>query len=93
MILLALVSTLLEILGDYLFKLSYPVIGLVSYLLGIAPWFFILKEAELSRAIVIFTSLNVVGCVLVGRFLLGEVISVQQYIGILFCLIGIFFVG
>jgi hypothetical protein len=64
----AILSTALEIFGDYLFKTKHPGWGLTSYLLGIAPWFFMLKENDLSRSIVIFTALNVVGCILVGCF-------------------------
>lgn len=85
----ALVSTLLEIYGDYLFKVNRPWLGIFSYLVGIAPWFLILKDTDLSKSIVIFTSLNVVGCVLIGRMILNETISIQQYFGIGFCLFGV----
>lgn len=85
----ALVSTLLEIYGDYLFKVNRPYVGVLSYLAGIVPWFLILKDTDLSKSIVIFTSLNVVGCILIGRLLLGESISTQQYFGIGFCLLGV----
>jgi multidrug transporter EmrE-like cation transporter len=85
----ALISTLLEIYGDYLFKVNRPALGIASYLIGIAPWFIILKDSDLSSAIVIFTSLNVVGCVLIGRMVLHETISTQQYCGIGFCLLGV----
>lgn len=85
----ALISTLLEIYGDYLFKVNRPWLGILSYFVGVAPWFLILKNYDLSKSIVIFTSLNVVGCVLIGRMLLNETISTQQYFGIGFCLIGV----
>ena len=85
----AFASTLLEILGDYLFKTNHAKLGIFAYLLGIAPWFFILQDTDLSIAIVIFTSINVIGCVLIGRFLLQETISMQQYLGIAFCLLGV----
>jgi len=85
----ALISTILEIYGDYLFKINRPWLGGFSYLLGVTPWFLILKDADLSKAIVIFTSLNVIGCVLIGRLLLEESISTQQYFGIAFCLLGV----
>ncbi len=85
----ALVSTVLEIYGDYLFKVDRVVWGIIAYLLGVAPWFLILKNADLSSAIVIFTSINVIGCVLIGRVILHETISIQQYFGIGFCLLGV----
>lgn len=85
----ALISTLLEIYGDYLFKTNRPWAGVFAYLAGITPWFLILKDTDLSKAIVIFTSLNVIGCVLIGRILLEESISTQQYFGIAFCLLGV----
>ena len=85
----ALLSTALEIYGDYLFKIDRPTWGIIAYLLGVAPWFLILKNADLSSAIVIFTSLNVIGCVLIGRLILHETISLQQYFGIGFCVLGV----
>lgn len=88
----ALISTLLEIYGDYLFKTNRPWVGVFAYLAGITPWFLILKDTDLSRAIVIFTSLNVIGCVFIGRILLEESISTQQYFGIAFCLLGVLLV-
>lgn len=81
-------STLLEIYGDYLFKIDRPWWGMSSYFLGVLPWFLILKDHDLSKSIVIFTALNVIGCVLIGRMILDETISTQQYFGIGFCLIG-----
>jgi multidrug transporter EmrE-like cation transporter len=85
----AFISTVLEIYGDYLFKVDRAAWGIASYLLGIAPWFLILKNADLSSAIVIFTSINVIGCVLIGRLILHETISTQQYFGIGFCVLGV----
>ena len=85
----ALISTVLEIYGDYLFKVNRPFLGIASYLLGIVPWFLILKDSDLSYAIVIFTSINVIGCVLIGRMILNETITTQQYFGIGFCLLGV----
>jgi multidrug transporter EmrE-like cation transporter len=85
----ALISTLLEIYGDYLFKMNRPWSGVLSYLLGVAPWFLILKNSDLSKSIVIFTALNVIGCVLIGRMILNEEISTQQYFGIGFCMLGL----
>lgn len=85
----ALISTFLEIYGDYLFKINRPLLGVLSYLIGITPWFLVLRDADLSKAIVIFTALNVIGCVFIGRFMLNETISTQQYFGIGFCLLGV----
>ncbi len=85
----ALISTLLEIYGDYLFKMNRPFLGVMAYLSGIAPWFAILKTTDLSKSIVIFTALNVVGCVLIGRMMLDESITTQQYFGIGFCIVGV----
>jgi multidrug transporter EmrE-like cation transporter len=85
----AFISTVLEIFGDYLFKKGHPLLGSLSYLLGILPWFLILKDTDLSRAIVLFTALNVIGCVLIGRLALHETITPQHYLGLGFCLLGI----
>ena len=88
----ALLSTFLEILGDYLFKVGHTYLGSMSYLLGILPWFFMLANIDLSKAIVIFTALNVLGCLLVGKLFLNESMNPQQIIGSIVCLIGLILV-
>jgi multidrug transporter EmrE-like cation transporter len=82
-------SVILEILGDYFFKINREFLGIVFYLLGVAPWFLVLKNCNLSTSIVVFTALNVLGCIFVGQFFLHEELTVAQFVGIVFCLLGI----
>lgn len=85
---LILLGTLFEIAGDFFFKkwsienkTLILVLGLGLYFIGTIFWAFSLKFGELSRAISIFTVLNLIGVILMGFFLFHEDVSFIQKIG------------
>jgi multidrug transporter EmrE-like cation transporter len=88
-IVLILIGTTLEVVGDILFKKwsiegknILLVAGLLIYFAGAVPWALSLQHAEVSEAIVVFMVLNVIGVVLAGMFLFHETISDIQKVGI-----------
>lgn len=93
---LMIVGALLEILGDVLFKkwtnggdLKYMIFGFASYIVGSVMWMASLKYADLSRAIVVFSCLNVILAAICGVTMLGEESSKTLWIGVLLCVLGI----
>lgn len=86
----------LEILGDVFFKkwtiLNKPIliwIGFVIYAIGALFWAFSLKYEMLSKAISIFTVLNLVIVALIGVVFFKESISLVGKIGIILGIISI----
>jgi len=89
---LALVSAAvaLEVIADILFKkwslggksllLAF---GLAIYFIGTGIWAYSLKYEHLSKAITVFTVLNLIFVVLAGVFLFNEQLSLLNKIGIL----------
>ena len=89
-------AVLLEVAGDILFKKwsignknILLVLGLIIYFIGTIFWAFSLKYEFLSKAISIFTILNLVIVVLVGVLLFNEKLSVTNEIGIILGVISI----
>ena len=86
----------LEVPADVLFKKWslgskswWLIIGLVIYMIGTTFWAYSLKYGHLSKAISIFTILNLVILVLVGVFIFKEDLSLTNKIGIILGIIGI----
>ena|SRR3989344_310343 len=86
---LLLLAVVLEAVADISFKFSYlqnkPIylwLGMVLYTLGTIGWAFSLKYEYLSKAISIFTVLNLIVVILVGVIVFKEDISLINKIGI-----------
>jgi drug/metabolite transporter (DMT)-like permease len=86
----------LEVGGDILFKkwslagqLSLLGLGLAVYLLAAAGWAFSLKYETLSRAIFIFTIMNLFFGVLAGIIFFGDQLTLIQKIGMTLGIISI----
>ncbi len=86
---LIIVAVVFEIIGDVLFKkwsvdtkntLLY--IGLLIYFVGTVFWAISLRYEFLSKAISVFTLLNLIAIVAVGVFYFNEDLSVVNKIGI-----------
>lgn len=90
-------AVLLEVIADVLFKKwslenknLLLVLGLFLYFIGTVFWAFSLKYEYLSKAISVFTVLNLVIITLVGVVLFKEHLSLVNKIGVL---LGILSVG
>ena len=93
------VGVVFEIAGDVLFKKwvngegrSYIYLGTFTYLLGNFAWLGTLEFSDLSKALATFVCLNVVIGALCGAFLLGEKVTVNMWLGIAACVLGVFLV-
>lgn len=87
--LLATLTLIFELIGDFLFKTKNYSVGVVVYMLTMIPWFFALEREDLSKASIIFTALSVVGCVLIGYFVLGENLTLRHWVGMTLCILGV----
>jgi multidrug transporter EmrE-like cation transporter len=83
------IGTILEVMGDILFKkwalgdkMMVLGVGLVLYFVGTVFWALSLQHGELSRAISIFVIISLIGGLLAGFFLFHETISPIQKVGI-----------
>ncbi len=86
---LILLAILFEVFGDILFKKFalqnknyFLIIGLIIYFIGTFFWAVSLKYESLSKAISIFTILNLIAVVLVGVLMFKENLSLINKIGI-----------
>lgn len=86
---LVILAVILEIIGDVLFKKwsidnrnIFLYVGLLIYFVGTIFWAFSLKYEYLSKAISIFTVLNLIVIVLVGVLYFKEDLSLMNKIGI-----------
>lgn len=86
---LIIAATILEVGGDILFKKwanvgrnYFLMIGLISYFTGTFLWAISLKYELLSKAISIFTIVNLVIVILVGVLMFNESLSLINKIGI-----------
>ncbi len=86
---LIILAVILETVADILFKMSYLQskasllwIGVGLYTIGTIVWAFSLKFEHLSKAITIFSILNLIAVVLVGVLFFKEDISMINKIGI-----------
>ncbi len=83
---LILLGAALEVAGDVFLKKQQWALGLAIYFLGSCFWALSLKETELSRAIVLFTVVNLLMVVGIGVGYFDETLSVKQIIGVVFAL-------
>lgn len=93
---LTIVAVLLEVAGDIYFKkwslenknaLLY--LGLLIYFIGTIFWAVSLKYEHLSKAISVFTVLNLIMVVLVGVLYFQENLSLPNKIGIVLGIISV----
>lgn len=93
---LILLAVTLEVGGDIFFKKwslenknTMLMIGLFVYFIGSLFWAFSLKYDYLSRAITVFTVLNLIAVILVGVLYFNETLTLQNKIGILMGVLSI----
>ena len=93
-----LLAVLLEVIADTLFKYwsiqSHGVFlwsGMILYTVGTLIWAYSLKLEVLSKAITMFTVLNLVIVVLVGALLFKESLSLINKVGILLGIMSVIF--
>lgn len=79
---LILLGAVLEVAGDFLLKKQQIAWGLVIYFLGSCFWALTLRETELSRAIVLFTVINLLLVVGIGVGHFNETLSPKQMLGV-----------
>lgn len=86
----------LEVIGDILFKkwssgLGYSllILGLITYALGTVFWAVSLKYELLSKAISVFTILNLIAVILVGVIFFKEDLSFMNKVGIVLGVISV----
>jgi len=92
-------GVVLEIVGDVFFKKWVTenramlfLVGFVVYAIGTLFWASSLKYEMLSKAISVFTILNLIAVVLVGVIFFKENISVVSKLGILLGVVSIFLI-
>lgn len=90
------VVAFLEVGGDILFKkwslagwTGFLLLGLLAYLLAAGCWAFSLKYETLSRAIFVFTIINLFFGVLAGIMIFGDQITLWQKVGMVLGIISI----
>jgi len=95
-LLLVVTVSILEVVGDILFKewtirtdKIFLIAGIIAYLAATTFWAFSLKFQNLSKAVVIFGILTIIIGVLVGVFLYKEELSTLNIIGIFLGLVSI----
>ena len=93
---LLILAVALEVIGDIFFKKwalsnqnTLIAAGLAVYFIGTAFWAFSLKYEYLSKAISVFTVLNLVAVVLVGVFLFKDDLTLINKIGIVLGVISV----
>lgn len=82
-------GSVLEAMGDVLFRKQLYWIGGPLYVAGSILWAVSLRYGTLSKGIVLFMLLNVVIAVLAGVCLLGERLTVMQCLGIALGLVAV----
>ena len=85
-----------EVVADILFKYwsinarqSLLILGVVLYSIGTVVWAFSLKYEYLSKAITVFTLLNLIIIVLAGVLVFKENLSLTNKIGIVLGLVSV----
>ena len=89
-------ATGLEIVGDYFLKKwsltdsrKDFLLGMTIYTVGTLGWAFVLKVETLSRAILLFSTINIVIVILVGHFAFGESLGFRGICGMVFAIVAI----
>lgn len=93
---LLLIAVLLEVAGDVLFKKwalgsrnLLLILGLLVYFIGTVFWAVSLKYEFLSKAISVFTIMNLILVVLVGVVLFKEDLTLLNKIGIILGIVSV----
>jgi multidrug transporter EmrE-like cation transporter len=93
---LVIFAVIFEAVADILFKYwsintknIFLVGGVVLYSIGTIIWAFSLKYKYLSKAIIIFTVLNLIVVVLIGIFIFKEGLSLTNKLGILLGVVSV----
>ena len=93
---LIILAVVLEVIGDILFKkyainnkYLFLILGLIVYFVGTIFWAISLRYAFLSKAILVFTVLNLIAVVLVGIVMFKESLSLTNKIGLMLGVISI----
>lgn len=88
-----------ELVGDYYFKKwsimnSYAVLGfgLFMYFIGTVFWAVSLKYESLSKSIIIWLLLNLLGAIIIGVYFFGEELSTVNKLGILLGILSVILV-
>ena len=90
-------ATFLEAVADVLFKfwtlnnkISLLVVGIIIYTIGTGIWAYSLRFEFLSKAITIFTVLNLILVIIAGLILFGEHLSFYSKVGIVLGIVSVF---
>lgn len=93
---LVIIAAFLEVVGDVFFKkwsngqgISLLIWGMLIYGLGTLFWVISLKYELLSKAISIFTVLNLISIVLIGVIFFQEDLSLINKLGILLGVVSV----
>lgn len=81
-----------ELLGDLYFKQTNIGWGLVLYLIGTGFWALALKQNEFSKAVVVFTLINLIAACVIGRLVLEEPLTPTKYAGLALACLAIFLI-
>lgn len=91
------IAVIIEIIADILFKkwtltnkTSFIVLGMILYATGTFFWAVSLKYELLSKAVIIFTLVNLIAIVAVGVLIFNEQLNTMNKIGIALGIISIF---
>ena len=95
-IILVIIVSILEVVGDILFKewtikdnKLFLILGIIAYMIATTFWAFSLKFQTLSKAVVIFGVLTVIIGVIVGVLLYKEPLTILNIIGVILGLTSI----
>lgn len=95
-IILSLIAVLLEATADVFMKkwslgnpAKFAVIGLAIYFISSLFWMWGLKYETLSKAVVLFTILNIVIVVIAGTIFFNETLTLRTKVGIIVALVAI----
>jgi multidrug transporter EmrE-like cation transporter len=91
-----LAAVILETAGDILFKLAHTeernillVFGVMLYFVAIVVWALSLRYELLSKAISVFSVLNLIAVILAGLIIFGEEPSLLSKIGIVLGIVAV----
>lgn len=89
-------AVVLEAIADVLFKRwsleNRPfllLLGLAIYFIGTVAWAYSLKHEQLSKAIIVFTVLNVILVLIAGIVLFDEQLSFANKVGVLLGIVSV----
>lgn len=95
-IILIIFAVMFEVIADIIFKYwsinakgLFLFIGVILYSIGTVIWAYSLKYEYLSKAITIFTIINLIAVVLVGLLIFKEDISMINKIGLILGIVSV----